>query len=118
MCGGGGSKPKDRTDEMLAVQREQISEQKKQYEETRADNLARQEEQKKIATAPSAPPPNATAQAPAAALELPPPSATAQAPDAPTPSGASGSRVAQKRRGYGRRRLRTDLKRGSGLQIP
>ena len=70
MCGGGG-RPPDRTDEMLAVQREQIAEQKRQYEETRADNLARQEEQKRIATAPAAPPPSATATAPAAALELP-----------------------------------------------
>ena len=48
MCGGGG-RPPDRTDEMLAVQREQIAEQKRQYEETRADNQARQEEQKRIA---------------------------------------------------------------------
>ena len=103
MCGGGG-RPPDRTDEMLAVQREQIAEQKKQYEQTRADNLARQEEQKKIATAPSAPPPSATAQAPAAALEL--------------PSGSLGLGGAEQRRGYGRRRLRTDLKKGSGLQIP
>jgi len=103
MCGGGG-RPKDRTDEMLAVQREQIAEQKKQYEETRSDNLARQEEQKRIATAPSAPPPSATAQAPAAALEL--------------PSGGLGLGGAEQRRGYGRRRLRTDLKKGSGLQIP
>ena len=103
MCGGGG-RPPDRTDEMLAVQREQIAEQKRQYEETRADNLARQEEQKKIATAPSAPPPSATATAPAAALEL--------------PSGGLGIGGAEKRRGYGRRRLRTDLKQGSGLQIP
>tara|TARA_R100001443_G_scaffold7742_1_gene17076 strand:- start:3954 stop:4265 length:312 start_codon:yes stop_codon:yes gene_type:complete len=103
MCGGGG-RPPDRTDEMLAVQREQIAEQKRQYEETRADNLARQEEQRKIATAPAAPPPSATATAPAAALEL--------------PSGSLGIGGAQKRRGYGRRRLRTDLKQGSGLQIP
>ena len=68
MCGGGGRRPPDRTDEMLAVQREQIAEQKRQYEQTRADNLARQEEQKRIATAPAAPPPSATATAPAAAL--------------------------------------------------
>ena len=91
MCGGGG-RPPDRTDEMLAVQREQIAEQKRQYEETRADNQARQAEQKRIATAP------------AAALEL--------------PSGGLGIGGAEKRRGYGRRRLRTDLKQGSGLQIP
>ena len=104
MCGGGRSRPPDRTDEMLAVQREQIAEQKRQYEETRADNQARQEEQKRIATAPSAPPPSATATAPAAALEL--------------PDGSLGLGGAQQRRGYGRRRLRTDLKQGSGLQIP
>tara|TARA_B100001989_G_scaffold137638_1_gene97551 strand:+ start:1443 stop:1754 length:312 start_codon:yes stop_codon:yes gene_type:complete len=103
MCGG-NRRPPDRTDEMLAVQREQIAEQKRQYEETRADNLARQEEQKKIATAPSAPPPAATAQAPAAALEI--------------PEGDIGLGTAQKQRGYGRKRLRTDLLKGSGLQIP
>lgn len=103
MCGGGG-RPKDRTDEMLAVQREQIAEQKRQYDETRSDNLARQKEQKDIATAPSAPPPSATAQSPAAALEI--------------PGGDLGLGAAEKRRGYGRRRLRTDLKKGSGLQIP
>ena len=103
MCGGGGSPP-ERTDEMLAVHRDQIAEQKRQYEETRADNQARQAEQKRIATAPAAPPPSATATAPAAALEL--------------PSGGLGIGGAEKRRGYGRRRLRTDLKQGSGLQIP
>tara|TARA_B100001564_G_scaffold235404_2_gene198954 strand:+ start:1717 stop:2028 length:312 start_codon:yes stop_codon:yes gene_type:complete len=103
MCGGGG-RPKDRTDEMLAVQREQMAEQKRQYEETRADNVARQEEQKKIAQAPSAPPPSATAGSAAAALEI--------------PGGDLGLGAAEKRRGYGRRRLRTDLKKGSGLQIP
>lgn len=103
MCGG-GRRPKDRTDEMLAVQREQIAEQKRQYEETRADNLARQEEQKRIANAPSAPPPAATATAPAAALEI--------------PEGDIGLGTAQKQRGFGRKRLRTDLLKGSGLQIP
>ena len=103
MCGG-GRRPKDRTDEMLAVQREQIAEQKRQYEETRADNLARQEEQKKIATAPSAPPPSPTATSPAAALEI--------------TEGDIGLGTAQKQRGYGRKRLRTDLLKGSGLQIP
>ena len=41
MCGGGG-RPPDRTDEMLKVQREQIAEQKRQYEQTRADQQARQ----------------------------------------------------------------------------
>ena len=85
MCGG-GRRPKDRTDEMLAVQREQIAEQKRQYEETRADNLARQEEQKKIATAPSAPPPSPTATSPAAALEI--------------TEGDIGLGTAQKQRGY------------------
>ncbi len=103
MCGG-NRRPRDRTDEMLAVQREQMAEQKRQYEETRADNLARQEEQKKIAQAPSAPPPSPTAKAPAAALEI--------------PGGDLGLGAAERRRGYGRRRLRTDLKKGSGLQIP
>ena len=104
MCGGGRSRPPDRTDEMLRVQREQIAEQKRQYEQTRADQQARQAEQEKIANAPSAPPPSATAQRPAAALEL--------------PGGTPGMGAAQKRRGYGRKRLRTDLLSGSGLQIP
>ena len=103
MCGGGG-RPPDRTDEMLKVQREQIAEQKRQYEQTRADQQARQAEQEKIASAPSAPPPSATAQRPASALEL--------------PGGSPGIGAAQTRRGYGRRRLRTDLSSGSGLQIP
>ena len=104
MCGGRRSRPPDRTDEMLQVQREQIAEQKRQYEQTRADQAARQAEQEKIANAPSAPPPSATAQRPAAALEL--------------PGGTPGMGAAQKRRGYGRKRLRTDLLSGSGLQIP
>ena len=103
MCGG-GRRPKDRTDEMLAVQREQIAEQKRQYEETRADNLARQEEQKKIATAPSAPPPSPTATSPAAALEI--------------PEGDIGLGKAHKQSGYGRKRLRQERLKGSGLQIP
>ena len=103
MCGG-SRRPPDRTDEMLAVQREQMAEQKRQYEQTRADNQARQEEQKKIAQAPSAPPPSATASGVAAALSI--------------PEGSLGLGGAQKQQGYGRRRLRTDLKQGSGLQIP
>ena len=104
MCGGGRPKPKDRSDEMLAVQREQIKEQKRQYNQTRQDNLQRQEEQKKIAEAPPAPAPAEAATAVAAALEI--------------PEGDLGLGAAQKRRGYGRRRLRTDLLKGSGLQIP
>lgn len=103
MCGGGG-RPPDRTDEMLKVQREQIAEQKRQYEQTRSDQADRQAEQEKIASAPSAPPPSATAQRPAAALEI--------------PGGDPGLGAAQQRRGYGRKRLRTDLLSGSGLQIP
>ena len=79
MCGG-GRRPPDRTDEMLAVQRAQMKEQKRQYEQTRKDNPRRQEEQ--------------------------------------IPGGDLGLGAAEKRRGYGRRRLRTDLKKGSGLQIP
>ncbi len=103
MCGG-SRRPPDRTDEMLAVQREQMAEQKRQYEQTRADNQARQAEQKKIAQAPSAPAPSATASGVAAALSI--------------PEGSLGLGTAQQRQGYGRRRLRTDLKQGSGLQIP
>ena len=103
MCGGGGSPP-DRSEETLRLQREQMAEQKRQYEQTRADQQARQAEQEKIASAPSAPPPSATAERPAAALEI--------------PGGDPGLGAAAKRRGYGRKRLRTDLLSGSGLQIP
>ncbi len=103
MCGGGG-RPPDRSEETLRLQREQMAEQKRQYEQTRTDQADRQAEQEKIATAPSAPPPSATAQRPAAALEI--------------PGGSAGLGAAQQRRGYGRRRLRTDLLSGSGLQIP
>ena len=103
MCGGGG-RPPDRSEETLRLQREQMAEQKRQYEQTRTDQAERQAEQEKIATAPSAPPPSATAQRPAAALEL--------------PGGGEGLGTAQMRRGYGRKRLRTDLLSGSGLQIP
>ena len=103
MCGG-GSRPPDRSEETLRLQREQMAEQKRQYEQTRTDQAERQAEQEKIATAPSAPPPSATAQRPAAALEI--------------PGGSEGLGAAQQRRGYGRRRLRTDLLSGSGLQIP
>ena len=103
MCGGGG-RPPDRSEETLRLQREQMAEQKRQYEQTRADQQARQTEQEKIASAPSAPPPSATAQRPAAALEI--------------PGGDPGLGAAQQRRGYGRKRLRTDLLSGSGLQIP
>ena len=103
MCGGGGLPP-DRSEETLRLQREQMAEQKRQYEQTRADQQARQAEQEKIASAPSAPPPSATAERPAAALEI--------------PGGDPGLGAAAKRRGYGRKRLRTDLLSGSGLQIP
>lgn len=103
MCGGGG-RPPDRSEETLRLQREQMAEQKRQYEQTRADQQARQAEQEKIASAPSAPPPSATAERPAAALEI--------------PGGDPGLGAAQQRRGYGRKRLRTDLLSGSGLQIP
>ena len=103
MCGGGG-RPPDRSEETLRLQREQMAEQKRQYEQTRTDQAERQAEQEKIATAPSAPPPSATAQRPAAALEI--------------PGGSEGLGAAQQRRGYGRRRLRTDFLSGSGLQIP
>ena len=103
MCGGGG-RPPDRSEETLRLQREQMAEQKRQYEQTRADQQARQAEQEKIASAPSAPPPSATAERPAAALEI--------------PGGDPGFGAAAKRRGYGRKRLRTDLLSGSGLQIP
>ena len=92
MCGGGG-RPPDRSEEkLLRLQREQMAEQKRQYEQTRADQQARQAEQEKIASAPSAPPPSATAQRPAAALEI--------------PGGDPGLGAAQQRRGYGRREIK------------
>ena len=104
MCGGGPKPDRSSQKESLKLQREQMAEQKRQYEQTRADQQARQKEAERIANAPSAPPPSATAERPAAALEI--------------PGGDPGLGAAAKRRGYGRRRLRTDLLSGSGLQIP
>ena len=106
MCGGGGrgqSQPDNSA--MLNLQREQMREQKRQYEEQKADQEARYAEQKAIAEAPSAPAPSPVAQTAAAALDL---------PDA---SGGLASGKTRKK-GYGRKQFRTDLEAGSGLNIP
>ena len=70
MCGGGGGSSsndeamaaaEERHEENMALQREQMEEQKRQFDLSRADNLARYEEQKKQAEAPPPPPPEKTA---------------------------------------------------------
>jgi len=107
MCGGGGrggSQPDN--SEMLELQRQQMAEQKRQYEEQKADQERRYAEQKAIAEAPPAPAPSPVAQAAAAALEI---------PDA---TGGLGSTPSSKKKGYGRKEFRTDLEQGSGLNIP
>ena len=104
MCGGGRSRPQQ-DDRMLNLQKEQMAEQKRQYEEQKASQEKRYAEQKAIAEAPPAPPPSPVAQSAAAALEI-------------TSGGTEGSAVASRRRGYGRKKLRTDLQAGSGLNIP
>tara|TARA_R100000458_G_scaffold23649_1_gene21173 strand:- start:890 stop:1213 length:324 start_codon:yes stop_codon:yes gene_type:complete len=107
MCGGGGrrSSAPDNSAQ-LALQREQMAEQKRQFEIQRAESQARFEEQKRIQNAPPAPPPSPTAEVAGASLEITP---TAQAPQRRT-------------KGYGRRRLRTDLGipggGGAGVNIP
>ena len=108
MCGGGGrrSSPPDNSAQ-LALQREQMAEQKRQFEVQRAESQARFEEQKRIQNAPPAPPPSPTAEVAGASLEITP---TAKAPQRRT-------------KGYGRRSLRTDLSipgggGGAGVNIP
>ena len=107
MCGGGcGSRSAPDNSKQLALQREQMAEQKRQFEIQRAESQKRFDEQKKIQNAPPAPPPSPTAEVAGASLEITP---TAQSPQRRT-------------KGYGRRRLRTDLGipggAGAGVNIP
>ena len=77
MCGGGGGgnqaeaqeKADERHQENLAIQREQMPEQKRQFELTRADNQARYAEQKAQSKAAPPPPPEETAGVAAPALD-------------------------------------------------
>ena len=92
MCGGGGAPSPPDNSKQLALQREQMDEQTRQFEIQRAEQQARYEEQKRIAEAPPPPAPNPTAEAPTPALEI------AQAPS-PT----------QRTAGYGRKRMRADI---------
>ena len=107
MCGGGGGRSSAPDNSaQLALQREQMAEQKRQFEVQRAESQARFEEQKKIQNAPPPPPPSPTAEVAAPSLEITP---TAAAPQ-------------RRSKGYGRRRLRTDLgipgSAGAGINIP
>ena len=93
MCGGGGGgRSAPDNSKQLALQREQMAEQKRQFEIQRAESQARFEEQKRIQNAPPAPPPSPTAEVAAPSLEI-------------TPTAGNPRRS----KGYGRRRLRTDL---------
>ena len=77
MCGGGGGGMSDeakeaaekRHQENLALQKEQMEEQKRQFELTRADNQARYREQKAESKAAPPPPPEKTAGVAAPALD-------------------------------------------------
>ena len=96
MCGGGGGSNNDealkaqeeRHEENLALQKEQMAEQKKQFELTRADNQARYAEQKKEAKADPPPAPEKTA-------------------------GVAAPTYQFKRKGSGRKAFRTDNKPAS-----
>lgn len=77
MCGGGGGSnnqqaqedAEKRHQENLALQREQMEEQRRQFELSRQDNQARYAEQKAQAQADPPPPPEKTAQVAAPALD-------------------------------------------------
>ena len=77
MCGGGGGGSNDqakkdaekRHQENLALQKEQMEEQKRQFELSRADNQARYAEQKAQSQAAPPPPPEKTAGVAAPALD-------------------------------------------------
>ena len=77
MCGGGGGssneeakqQAKERHDENLALQKEQMAEQKRQFQISREDNQKRYDEQKRIANAPPPPAPEKTAQVASPALK-------------------------------------------------
>ncbi len=107
MCGGGGrrSSPAPDNSAQIALQKEQMAEQKRQFEIQRAESQARFDEQKAIQNAPAAPPPSPTAEVAGGALEI-------------TPTAGNPRRS----KGYGRRRLRTDLGipggGGSSVNIP
>jgi len=78
MCGGGPKGPSEedkkkaeqRHQENLALQKEQMEEQKRQFELTRKDNQVRYVEQKKKAEAAPPPAPEKTAAVAAPALKL------------------------------------------------
>ena len=76
MCGGGGGSndkamedAEKRHQENLALQKEQMEEQKRQFELSRADNQARYDEQRRQAKAAPPPPPEKTAGVAAPALD-------------------------------------------------
>jgi hypothetical protein len=76
MCGGGGGSndkamedAEKRHQENMALQKEQMEEQKRQFELSRADNQARYQEQKAQAKAAPPPPPEETAGVAAPALD-------------------------------------------------
>ncbi len=77
MCGGGPKGPseedkkksEERHQENLALQKEQMAEQKRQFEITRADNQRRYKEQKKTAEAAPPPKPEKTAAVAAPAID-------------------------------------------------
>ena len=77
MCGGGGGGSNEqakkdaekRHEENLALQKEQMEEQKRQFELSRADNQARYREQKAESKAAPPPPPEKTAGVAAPALD-------------------------------------------------
>ena len=77
MCGGGGGGSNEeakkdaekRHQENLALQKEQMEEQKRQFELSRADNQARYAEQKAQSQAAPPPPPEKTAGVAAPALD-------------------------------------------------
>ena len=94
MCGGGPSGPSEedkqkseqRHQDNLALQKEQMEEQKRQFELSRQDNQVRYVEQKKKAEAAPPPPPEKTAAVASPTFEF-------------------------KRKGSGRKAFRTDNKR-------
>lgn len=105
MCGGGRRSPAPPDNSaQLALQREQMAEQKRQFEVARADQQARFEEQKAIQTAPPPPAPNLSADVAGSSLEIP-----------------HYSTQANRRKGFTRRKARTDRipgGGGGGLYIP
>ena len=105
MCGGRPKPPKP-DDRMLKLQKKQMKEQKRQYKEQLKLQKERYEEQKAIAEAPPAPAPSPVAESAASALEI---------------TGANEEGIANplsRKKGYGRKRFRTDIEEGSGLNIP